>query len=454
MLRISVFFVFFVNAYFLTSQDLEHPFMCAQYRSDQKYIEGIKQGLLECGQRISEKSKLDNQSKKKIKEAYYQSMATVNSYDTACLLMRKDEISLYLNSILKKLLDANPNLSNTDYKLLILRTTSPNAMNLGDGIIILNLGLLPIMDIEAELAFVIAHELAHNELDHVRKSILQNVELLNDREFQKKLKKYQKLEYNRNKSITELFDKMRSKYAEHSKGNEFQADSLAAVIINNAGYHHVGGVSLIQKLDSADNIFFNHSFDYSNIFRSKNGPFKKEWAVREVSGLEKMEGNISYALPDSLKTHPDCLSRVKNLQQHTKYSDSTLLAKDSVSGLIKKKVMLEVISYLNSIDRLDLSLYYSLQFSTLYPSNTYLIGNISRCLYKLCDAQRNHTFATSVYFPDRYFPEPFNEMLNILYNISYSDMIQIAKEYYTTNEQIILTHKQFNALGRKINSLK
>lgn len=62
-------------------------------------------------------------------------------------------------------------LQSYDFEVLLLRDPNPNAFSVGSGIIYITEGLLARLGSEAELAAVMAHELAHQLLGHTREAI-------------------------------------------------------------------------------------------------------------------------------------------------------------------------------------------------------------------------------------------------------------------------------------------
>jgi len=59
-----------------------------------------------------------------------------------------------------------PNPRNPQYKVILLNTVEPLAFSPGSGFILISRGLVLSLASEDELAFVIAHEIAHQELAH------------------------------------------------------------------------------------------------------------------------------------------------------------------------------------------------------------------------------------------------------------------------------------------------
>jgi predicted Zn-dependent protease len=76
--------------------------------------------------------------------------------------IRSPEIRNYLNSIVTKLLSHTP----YPVQVKLLNTKNSIAASSGNGEILLSRGFIVTLDSEAELAFVLAHELAHQLLRH------------------------------------------------------------------------------------------------------------------------------------------------------------------------------------------------------------------------------------------------------------------------------------------------
>ncbi|HMO01895.1 MAG TPA: M48 family metallopeptidase [Oligoflexia bacterium] len=74
----------------------------------------------------------------------------------------------YLNSLLVRLQQALSfkDKPNQLYKIILIDNPLPLAYLPGDGLIIISRGLVSIINNEAELAFIIAHEMAHEQLGH------------------------------------------------------------------------------------------------------------------------------------------------------------------------------------------------------------------------------------------------------------------------------------------------
>lgn len=86
-------------------------------------------------------------------------------------LVRDPQLNSYLSEVLQRLIYAGrrgtPSWRVTTAQVQLLKTPLPLAVNAGGGFLALSTGLLRSLGSEAELAFVIAHELAHDQLSHL-----------------------------------------------------------------------------------------------------------------------------------------------------------------------------------------------------------------------------------------------------------------------------------------------
>jgi len=119
----------------------------------------------------------------------------------------------YLRILSQRLQNGFPNTKHrfSPYEVTILNSASPAAFSPGGGFVFLSKGLILSLDSEEELAFVIAHEMAHQELRHTALA---------------KLKEKNSAEYS-------LIDAYMS---EQNETLELEADKFAGSTLAQAGY--------------------------------------------------------------------------------------------------------------------------------------------------------------------------------------------------------------------------
>jgi predicted Zn-dependent protease len=84
-----------------------------------------------------------------------------------------DPVSLYLSQLLDKILENKPQLRK-EIRIFALKSEQVNAFATPMGTIFVNLGLLAHCANEAELAFIICHELAHYSNAHIEEKLKMN----------------------------------------------------------------------------------------------------------------------------------------------------------------------------------------------------------------------------------------------------------------------------------------
>ncbi len=147
------------------------------------------------------------------------------------LLMLRD----YVDSIVQYV---NP-LADTSLTITVYIEESPivNASMYPDGRMQINLGLLQLLDNEAELAYVICHELAHFILRHALRSQL-------DRD---SIRSSPRITFNKRRALSRAF-------GEYSQGHEKEADALGVVILGDTDYSLNAALTSLDKLPMPDTI--------------------------------------------------------------------------------------------------------------------------------------------------------------------------------------------------------
>lgn len=87
-----------------------------------------------------------------------------------------DTVSNYLSRVLDEVLKQEPELR-SKLRVYAVRSSVVNSFTTDDGIILVNIGLLAQLETEAQLAFILSHEIAHYTENHVINTYVQNEEL-------------------------------------------------------------------------------------------------------------------------------------------------------------------------------------------------------------------------------------------------------------------------------------
>jgi predicted Zn-dependent protease len=121
-----------------------------------------------------------------------------------------DEITLYVEAVAQNLLQNDPELRGK-LRFYTIKSNTANALSTGQGIIFITTGLIAQLTSEAQLAYILSHEIAHYTEKHVSES------------FQLRQSKIRTSE--RIKTLSA-----------HSREHEFEADKLGLKLYHAAGY--------------------------------------------------------------------------------------------------------------------------------------------------------------------------------------------------------------------------
>ena len=148
----------------------------------------------------------------------------------------------------------------------IVRTDEMNAYAIAGGNMYINTGILDFLDDEDEIAFVIAHEISHNEKRHCIKRV-----------------QYAVLASSLDPSFGEIVQVAYGMYSmPFSKYDEFEADENGVKIMLQAGYKKSGAVSFFEKLEKLEKEYGTDQRDALNDFISSH-PTARERRDRVIN---------------------------------------------------------------------------------------------------------------------------------------------------------------------------
>lgn len=104
------------------------------------------------------------EDEKKVGEEFYQRILRSG------VLIQNDRLTRYLNNVGSRLVATGPRVP-FEFRFLLLRSNAVNAFATPGGYVYINLGLINLADNEAQLASVLAHEIAHVNSRHIASMI-------------------------------------------------------------------------------------------------------------------------------------------------------------------------------------------------------------------------------------------------------------------------------------------
>jgi Zn-dependent protease with chaperone function len=139
-------------------------------------------------------------------------------------VLYNDPVGKYLNEVLDVILAASPDLKTRNPKVYVLNSTEVNAFAIDQGIIFVSLGLLSQLENEAQLALILAHELAHVVESHALDGFLTAAKI--DRENLKNTD-----------TDTQEFDLATLMKNNYSREQEIDADEIGTTYFLRTGYN-------------------------------------------------------------------------------------------------------------------------------------------------------------------------------------------------------------------------
>ncbi|MGN6419008.1 MAG: M48 family metallopeptidase [Pseudobacter sp.] len=341
----------------------------------------------------------------------------------------------YLQQMAQLIFQSNPGIPDQGYRIRFTRDDWPNAASMGEGTIIFNIGLFTKLQNESQVAFVLCHEIAHYHLKHSQRSIEHYVNTTNSDEFRAEVKKIMKSQYQQGKQAEALLKGVAFNSRRHTRENESAADSMALELLKNTPFKTEEALTCLALLDSVDTDKYNVAPPLETVFNFPQYPFQKKWVQEEQSLFNAMAASTKEEKKkerDSLKTHPDCDVRVKQLQAKVQqYSTGNKQANPLHEARFKQLQEIfdyEIIEHCYNKDEVSKSFYYTLQMLHYKPQDPYLVANTGRCLNKLYQSQKDHLLNRIVDLPSPWNEQKYNKLLQFIQKVRLNDFA--AFSYY------------------------
>ncbi|HEV7782924.1 MAG TPA: M48 family metallopeptidase [Chitinophagaceae bacterium] len=370
---------------------------------------------------------LGKDQKKEYREIYESRFGAVADLLKSSSAVTAPEAHDYLQSVLKKIVDANPELKPLQIRMVFSRDWWPNAYSMGEGTLVVNAGLMVFLDNEAELVFVLCHEIAHYYLEHSDKEIKKWVEWRYGDELQKEIKRITKEEYRVRQQLNELLKKMTFDNRQHSRKNESEADRQAFLFMKRTGYDCNGIITCLRLLDKVDDSLLFKPLVLDQAFNFSEYPFKKRWTQKESVLFGEMKDDDSPLTKkerDSLKTHPDCVKRIEMLRDSVAATSQgrNFIVNEQVFTQLKKKFLAEMTEQEFRDRNLGRNLYYNLVMLQHGQNKPLAIYSISRDLNIAYQAQKNHELGKWFSPETRGLPPDYNLLLRMLSRLSLDEI--------------------------------
>jgi len=256
-----------------------------------------------------------------------------------------DTISSYVQGICKMLLP------NNSPEVYISKQTFANASTWRDGTLVVNIGLLSRLENEAQLAFVLAHELQHYLAQH---SLLQyHSSLLN------------------NGVISNSSHVQAANTINYSQQHELEADSAGFYRLTKSVYDATTALSLLQLLTHIDTPIESN---FPTILRQLTTNILLYLPQNWINTCEKTSFSGKKSNTTTSQSHPDISLRITKMKNYLQdYTPPSNAVKNSEAfNHIQTLCRFELIEQAYLQAQYGYSLYACLMLLQEYPNNNYL----------------------------------------------------------------------------------
>ena len=275
-----------------------------------------------------------------------------------------DPISIYLNELLDRILIDRPSLRKK-MRIYPMKSGYTNAYCTHQGIIFVTMGMLSKVKTEAELAFIIMHEISHYTEDHLVERIVSRVNL------RKKAGGYRFAYY------SDLVEKQ----LQRTKNHELECDSIAAEYLLNSDFNNSVGNSVMNILLRTHLPFEESKFDIS-IFNDENFTLPEFYEREQLDEINLNEERFDkYSSHPNVRTRKEALNRI--IGNTTSFKDKDFLVSKGKFEEIKEIAKFETVNAHLYQREFGSAIYSSAVLLKKHPKNKFLEDAIAYSLYGL-----------------------------------------------------------------------
>lgn len=305
----------------------------------------------------------DNRKTRKDKDKFYlQSSFVIDEMMRSGSVLFNDELSLYVNQVADKLLAHDKDLRST-LNFYVIKSPAVNAFATDRGTIFINVGLLARLEDEAQLAYILAHEIVHFQEQH---NIQTYVE-------------YAKIErqgsYQRSRNYERLVEKNN-----YSKDLEREADDKGLEIFLQSGYSYESILRVFDVLDLAHAPYTNIGFN-PKFLETRHIKFTSNCILETADKIEPYEADSDES------THPSVSERRgKLLNKLVGRPDSDkpkFLVSEVAFNKVQKTARFELCNLFIQRQAYVAAIYHTYALLQEHPNNHFLRKTLAKSLYGL-----------------------------------------------------------------------
>lgn len=315
-----------------------------------------------------DKKNIDQAQDKSMQEAqeafYLQTHYSVDQMRFGGSLLVNDTMSQYVNRVADTLLlKTDPELRKK-LTFFVMRSPVVNAFTTDQGLIFVTVGLLTRLHNEAELAFVLAHEITHYRRHHVLTGYVEGVKA------KEGIGQYEET----------TFENRYLKRHRYARSQESQADEEGFEMIAASNYDPRAAIGAFDILALADAPFSDTLFS-KTFFETPFLVFPSKYQPDTIKAIKPQDEDED----DDLATHPSVYKRRKTiLRKYSKLQDtlgSKFLVSETMFWRVKAMARFEECAEHTGDGEYKEAIYTNYAEQKIYPDNHYLEKEMVRALY-------------------------------------------------------------------------
>ena len=288
----------------------------------------------------------------------------MNQVLTSGRVLFNDPVSVYLSKVLDIVLKDEPELRDS-VRVFALRSSVVNAFTTDDGVILVSLGLLAQLENEAQLAYILSHELVHFQRHHIINAYVENLDLKEGRGVHGR----------------SSFDERILARSRYSKELEKAADSEGLDRFLRSGYSTQSIPKVFDVMRYAHLPFDDVKFDQT-FFNYQDFKIDKSFFLDQVKAPEPVdEKNVDDATHPSPSERQAIVNALMLKSGRSKGKDFLLSEKDFL--LLRETARFELTHLYQMTDQPIMAIYNAYLLLRHHPNNPFLNQQVARALYTL-----------------------------------------------------------------------
>lgn len=374
---------------------------------------------------ISNINKNENRSNKKSKKSFYiQSNFLIDNFLISGKVLFGDKLSNYIRSVAKEVMKNDKSTFNK-LKFFAVKSPAVNAFATEQGYIFINIGLLAKLESEAELAFILSHEISHFKEGHVLDSYINGEEL--------------RKTYSKGKSVS--YDEILLQKSNYSIDKEMEADELGFEIFKESNYNQYATINVFQKLRDADLPFISPVFDTDFVGSSNYYIDDFEYAYEAENEDEEEDRDKD---EKELETHPQIEDRIEQLEDKLISGGKNFIISERTFNEIQKISRYELSELLYDSGLYEYCIYNNYLLTTEYGSGKYIEKLTAFSLAKLTKI-KNEGLAREVAYDQ--VPDQIGKVYFLFDKMEEKDLTLLATNYtnfaLNSNEEDLALNELF-----------